>query len=198
MRLSGGVVPTHRDGTAMNGARKFRGRQAAAVLLGVQLVLVLSIAAKYLYERKTRPRVWVRSAQFDPNEPLRGRYLALQLMVDACGLPQDGQAEQWGLQAVRRWNVQLEARDGKLVAVENARPKAASETQEAILFGSQGCDQSRLRDQSEYFIPDTARGPFPLKKGEELWVEVTVPKQGPPRPIQIALSDAGGFRVLKF
>ena len=40
------------------------------MLLVVQLVLVLSIAAKYVYERKVCPRVWVRTAQIDPDLPL--------------------------------------------------------------------------------------------------------------------------------
>ena len=40
--------------------------RAIAVLL-VQAALVLSVAGKYLYERKTSPRVWVRTAQYDPN-----------------------------------------------------------------------------------------------------------------------------------
>ena len=39
------------------------------MLLVVQLVLVLSIAEKYVYERKVCPRVWVRTAQIDPNLP---------------------------------------------------------------------------------------------------------------------------------
>ena len=52
------------------------------ILFFVQLVLVLSVAGKYLYERQTRPRVWTRATQFDPNLPLRGRYLALQLLLD--------------------------------------------------------------------------------------------------------------------
>ena len=56
--------------------------QRAIVLLAVQAALVLSIAGKYLYEREVCPRVWVPAAQYDPNMPLRGRYLALQLAVD--------------------------------------------------------------------------------------------------------------------
>ncbi len=56
-------------------------RSRGVVLLVVQLVLVLSIAGKYVYERKVCPRVWVRTAQFDPDLPFRGRYLALRLAV---------------------------------------------------------------------------------------------------------------------
>jgi hypothetical protein len=63
--------------------------RAALLLLLIQLALVSSIAAKYLYERRTCPRVWSRATQYDPNLPLRERYLALQLLVDACRLPRD-------------------------------------------------------------------------------------------------------------
>jgi hypothetical protein len=35
-----------------------------------------------------------------------------------------------------------------------------------------------------------------LPPGQELWAEVTVPSSGPPRPIQLALSDGKQFHVL--
>lgn len=63
--------------------------RAATFLLLVQLILVSTVAAKYLYERRICPRVWAPSAQYDPNLPLRGRYLSLQVLVDACHLPRD-------------------------------------------------------------------------------------------------------------
>lgn len=46
--------------------------------------------------------------------------------------------------------------------------------------------------------PDRAKGPFPLQKGQVLWVEVTVPPSGPPRPIQLAVSNEAGWQPLKF
>jgi hypothetical protein len=54
-----------------------------------------------------------------------------------------------------------------------------------------------LSESVEYFIADTARSPFPLQPGQELWVEVTVPPMGPPRPIQLATSNNGVFTPLK-
>ena len=45
-------------------------------------------------------------------------------------------------------------------------------------------------------IGDRAKSPFPLKANEELWAEVTVPPSGPPRPIQLAISNAAGFKPL--
>ena len=174
--------------------------QRAIALLVIQAVLVLSIAAKYVYERKTCPRVWVHAAQFDPNQPLRGRYLALQLAVDACALPHDASYRSGAIvgsnppdRGFWRWNVRPVVQDGKLVpllASYNERPEL---TDELTVWGGGPCNRARLTKTVEYFIADTAKTPFPLKKGEELWVEVTVPRMGPPRPIQLALSKDGMF-----
>ena len=49
------------------------------ILAAFQCALVLSISGKLLYDRATCPRVWVKTAPYDPNLPIRGRYLALRL-----------------------------------------------------------------------------------------------------------------------
>jgi hypothetical protein len=166
------------------------------ILFLVQLVLVLSVAGKYLYERQTRPRVWTRATQFDPNLPLRGRYLALQLLLDACSLPQDaGHAIRpySGSHFFWQWNVSLAAENGKLV------PSVSPQGRETLtLFAGKPCDRATLSNQELLFIPDRAHVPLPLQPGQDLWVEVTVPASGPPRPIQIALSSEAGFHPLKF
>jgi len=51
--------------------------KTSVALLLIQLVLVSSIAAKYLYQRSTCPRVWTRTAAYDPQMVMRGRYLSL-------------------------------------------------------------------------------------------------------------------------
>ena len=169
------------------------------MLLVVQLVLVLSIAEKYVYERKACPRVWVRTAQIDPNLPFRGRYLALRLVVDACSLPHDlsstspyfdSAGDSW------RWRVRIEAKDGRLVGVpvgDDIRPELTQEVQQ---WPSRSCDQAALLESADYFIGDRAKSPFPLKANEELWAEVTVPPSGPPRPIQLAISSEAWFKPL--
>ena len=53
-------------------------------LLIIQLFIVSSIAGKYLWQRWRCPRVWTRAAAIDPELPMRGRYLSLQLTVDGC------------------------------------------------------------------------------------------------------------------
>ena len=179
--------------------------QRAVVLLVVQAALVLSIAGKYLYERKTCPRVWVRAAQYDPNAPMRGRYLALQLAVDACGLPRDtahqlggfarpgvpGDATSW------QWRVKPLVQNGKLVVVPASYDETPELTEDVTLIAHRPCDRAALSEAVEYFIADTAKGLPVLKKGEELWVEVTVPPLGPPRPIQLGMSKDGAFAPLK-
>ena len=49
------------------------------ILAAFQCLLALSVSGKLLYDRSTCPRVWVKTAQWDPNLPIRGRYLALRL-----------------------------------------------------------------------------------------------------------------------
>jgi hypothetical protein len=179
--------------------------RAGMLLLVIQLLLVLSVAGKYLYERHTRPRVWARATNYDPNLPIRGRYLALQLLVDSCGLPHDpahlqpGWKDFQGKQSPGRWDwpVEVTARDGKLVATDEEYSRSPSDVAHVNLDADRPCERAPLSPGVEYFIPDTARGPLPLQPGQELWVEVTVPESGPPRPIRLALSDRAGFRVLK-
>ena len=181
-----------------------RGMRAGLILMAVQLVLVLSVAGKYLYERKVCPRIWTRAAQFDPNGPLRGRYLALQLVVDACGLPRDAAHFTKGYRVFSgsmepgywAWDVSLGVKDGRLVAQLEDHARDRENVERVTLREDMPCDRMR-GPNAEYYIPDTAKGPFPLKAGEELWVEVTMPPSGPPRPIQLALSSAAGFRPLK-
>jgi hypothetical protein len=177
--------------------------QRAVVLLAVQAALVLSVAGKYLYERKVCPRIWVKAAQYDPDLALRGRYFSLQLVVDACALPRDQEHHSDSIIGSNppdpgswRWDVNTVVEDGKLVpklASDNERPEL---THELRLWGHRPCDQAQLSENVEYFITDTAKSPFPVEGGAQLWVEVTIPPMGPPRPIQLALSKDGTFTPL--
>jgi hypothetical protein len=172
--------------------------RAGLILLFVQLFLVLSVAGKYLYERHTRPRVWTRATQYDPNLPLRGRYLAMQLLLDACELPRDQghtiSPPYNKRQSFWQWNVSLTAANGKLIPI--LEPSHSDTT--LTLLPGKPCDRATLSSEEMLFIPDRADLPLPLKPGQDLWVEVTLPPSGPPRPIQIALSSADGFHPLSF
>ena len=174
-------------------------RNRALALIAIQCLLVSSIAAKCLCERATCPRVWVRTVQYDPNLPMRGRYLALSPEVDVCGMtPEDrvgAAAERHGASTYR---ILLVARDGKLVAVDARDRLPRGDYPEALVSNRNACERAPVLSPIDYFIPENARSPFPLKPGQELWVEVTVPPTGPPRAIQLALSDSGKWQPLKF
>ena len=97
-------------------------RMKGVAVMVAQLVLVMSIGVKYAWERHTCPRVWTRATQVDPADPIRGRYLALQLHASACGLAAGQAEEDYGFNGdggserfpVRKWTVVPAARGGKL------------------------------------------------------------------------------------
>jgi hypothetical protein len=174
-------------------------RTRAIVLLVIQCLLVSSIAGKYLYERNTRPRVWTRAQPYDPNLPMRGRYLSLALLVDTCSLPRGeghGQNPGGGSPGWWQWRVRTVAKDGKLVVVDAEDALPRSDTQSMWVSAEKPCDSTPLSSPAMFFISDTAKSPLPLAIGKTLWVEVTVPPEGPPRPLQLAISGEGTWEPL--
>lgn len=54
--------------------------RAKGLLLGaLHVILVLSLGAKLLIDRHRYPRVWAETIPYDPDSPIRGRYLAARL-----------------------------------------------------------------------------------------------------------------------
>jgi hypothetical protein len=184
---------------------------ASLALLIVQLALVSTIAAKYLYQRWTCPRVWTRAAAVDPQLPMRGRYLALELTVDGCqstlpsakdaNFPRDlNGAVTPGPYVLRPnavdFHANLKVVNNTLVAVRIEGQEDSNAGEEVVGTASSPCNQMQLASSTDFFISDTAQSPLPLKPGQELWIEVTVPPKGPPRPIQLALKDNGTWKPL--
>jgi hypothetical protein len=188
--------------------------KTSIVLLVIQLALVSSIAAKYLYQRSTCPHVWTRAAAYDPEMVMRGRYLSLRLTVDGCQstLPSalhaifprniDGTTRPNGFSVKSEFPVpfraNLKVENNKLEAI---RIPEADITSTGVMVeampGSQ-CDALRLQQPVDFFIAEHATSPLPVKPGQELWIEVTIPPQGPPRPIQLALKQDGAWKPLAF
>src|SRR6185437_15926048 len=177
-------------------------RRGGLIVLAIQLALVLSVGAKYAWERHHCPMVWTRSQQWDPEQPLRGRYLALTLHANACGLPGGGRAYDFRRSGrlpqqaeMKIWRVVPAVNDGVLTArvVDETKP-GPTETLE--LDHDLPCEYARFSETSDFFIPEHAKSPFPLQKGQELWALVTVPPSGPVRPVKLAVSDSSGFHVL--
>lgn len=165
------------------------------ILCVVHLLMVASLGAKLLYDRSTRPRVWARAAPYDPSLPIRGRYVSLQLEVqarDIAGPAEQNDEDRW---TGRRIPVVLSVENDQLAA---RRDPAMAGTEyawgrDAVTFRPQagGPLIAVLADPVLYFIPEHVPDPSRREPGEELWVEVTLPKKGPPRPIRLGVKKDG-------
>ncbi|MGA3073382.1 MAG: hypothetical protein ABSG56_06795 [Bryobacteraceae bacterium] len=140
---------------------------AVAVL---QCLIVLSVAGKYALDRERLPRVWAKAVPFDPNLFVRGRYVSLRLQVDA-----PANAGQWV--------------SARLSAVES-RLEATSDPAGSVQIVRSGA-QWTLVEPVAFFIPEHVPDPSRRAPGEELWVEVSVPARGSPRPIRLGVKRNG-------
>ena len=157
------------------------------VVAAAQVLLVASVGAKFLIDRASYPRVWVETAPIDPDLPIRGRYVRLGILVDA---ERHGTAEDFG--SPNMFNARLAVRENKLVAIEDREGNH--------FVSSLGCDDQncwRLSEPLAYFIPEHIEDPSRRPADEKLWVEVTVPPKGAPRPIQLGVKKDGTLTPLK-
>jgi hypothetical protein len=164
-------------------------RMRKRLLLGaIQIALVLSLGAKLLYDRMARPRVWVLSEVYDPELPIRGRYLSERLRLPPEGFTytevNQRNSSDWYMN--RQW-AYLEVRNGQLIAKQQG-----SGPGEWIHLhkNNDGTIVALSEEPVLVFISEHAQVPS-LKAGQETWVEVTVPAQGPPRPIRIGIKKDG-------
>ena len=189
--------------------------KTSVALLVIQLALVSSIAAKYLYQRWTLPaRLDARGGLRSRICVMRGRYLSLQLTVDGCQstLPSafdaafprnsDGTTGRPASSSNRsmpvHFRAKLKVEDNKLLAIRIPEADLISKGVNVSARPGASCDALRLEEPVDFYIAEHAADPTPLKPGQELWIEVTVPPQGPPRPIQLALKQNGAWRPLAF
>jgi hypothetical protein len=156
------------------------------VVAAVQVLLLGSVGLKFLYDRANYPRVWVETAPYDPDLPIRGRYVRIAVLVDAkrsdSSAPPVGPATFLG---------RLELRDGRLVAVED------DDSQHWV--SSRRCGEAQcwqLTEPLAYFIPEHVPDPSIRPAGETLWVEVTMPPRGAPRPIRLGVRKDGALTPL--
>jgi hypothetical protein len=143
-------------------------RGAAVAVL--QCLVVLSVAGKYALDRERLPRVWAMAAPVDPSLPVRGRYVSLRLQVEA-----PPGAGQWT-------SARLSAVDGRLVATPDPTGTVR------IMSGR---TQWTIAEPVAFFIPEHVPDPSRRAPGEELWVEVSVPAKGSPRPIRLGVKKNG-------
>jgi hypothetical protein len=170
--------------------------QMKGLLLGaLHLAIVLSLGGKLLYDRATRPRVWVLAQTYDPDLPIRGRYLSERLSMPMSGfdfvLQDKNSYSEWYLN--RHW-AYYEVQSGKLVANSKGSGSAGWV---AVQRRTDGSLFALTEEPVLLFVPDNADLSV-IKPRSEIWVEVTVPRQGPPRPIRIAIKNESGFIPLDF
>jgi hypothetical protein len=147
------------------------------IVAAIHLALVGSLGAKLLIDRATRPRVWARTMPVDPDHPLRGRYVLMRVEAEPIGFGK-GQSNE---------EVTLFARGNSL----GLQPTPDDTGLTAHLTSRDGREVAVLDQPLAYFIPEQVPDPSQRPPGEELWVEVTLPKQGGPRPIRLAVKKDG-------
>jgi hypothetical protein len=165
------------------------------LLAALQLLIVLSLGAKLLYDRATRPRVWAQADNFDPDLPMRGRYLALRPRVIPEGFSykppsQPNVGDWWSNQY---WGY-LSVRNHQLVASTEG---SGSGMWIHVQKNPSGELTALAGEPVLVFIPETFQMPT-THPGDQLWVELTLPAKGPPRPIRLAIKNASGFTPLHF
>ena len=163
----------------------------------LHVALVASLGAKFTWDRATYPRVWARTAPVDPNLPIRGRYVQMRIeAVIGEGLVLPSPPAVTSRPGGGTWTppppstaVVLTVRGEELVAL----PGSAADMLglRAHLFERDGRRVAQLDESLAFFIPEHVADQSRRGPGEELWVEVTIPKAGAPRPIRLGVKKDG-------
>jgi hypothetical protein len=157
------------------------------VVLAIHLCLVATLGAKLLYDRATLPRLWVSAVPYDPDLPVRGRYVSLQLIVEPRGIDESKKGSDQTSHPVS-----LHVENGRLLAVAvKSIPRNPSDL--SVRYAKIGHEKvAVLNEPVAFYIPEHIPDPSRRNQGEQLWVEATVPTKGIPRPIRLGVSKDGG------
>lgn len=163
------------------------------LLAATQVALIAAVGGKLLYDRATLPRAWVEAAGVDPDLPIRGRYVALGLLFPAAsGAPAGTDDYACG---------RIELRNGQPVAVferDAAVPMQRAGVRPVCFTDRAGAEGAQwlLADPVAFFLPEHAPDPTRDVRPGELWVEVTLPPHGAPRPIRLGLKRDGAIHPI--
>jgi hypothetical protein len=162
------------------------------LIAAIQVALVGLLGARLHYDRATRPRVWALTAPVDPDLPIRGRYVQLRLVVEPLGITAPGPDSDAPLA------VGLHATGDRLVAEARAGQTYDPGDLHVIFVERGGRTLAVLDRPLAFFIPEHVTDPSIRPENEELWVEVTLPGKGPPRPIRLGVRrDSGPIEPLE-
>ena len=162
-------------------------RQAGIALAVAHVALVGSLGLKLLVDRARFPRGWARTLPYDPSTPFRGRYVRLALDIPL------GQKVARGDDGYTLHGVRLKAVDGRIEgAIDETviRPRVTLQEENGVVSG-------RLTDGVAFFIPEHVPDPSRRANDEQLWVEVTLPPGGQPRPIRLGVMKDGRLTPLE-
>ena len=161
------------------------------LLAGVQAALLLSTGLVFWFDRQTSPRAWVPTAPVDPNLPIRGRYITLKMVMPFT--PTSKEVSTSDLVGTFQ-PVKIRAEADRLTAIQMVGAKANNERGEIQL--SEGALVVIPSPELAFFIPPDVKDPSIRPDGSTLWVEVTLPGLGAPRPIQLGLERDGQIEPL--
>jgi len=156
-----------------------------AVIAVAQVALIASVAGKLLYDRQTLPRAWVQTAGVDPELPIRGRYVALNLLFEVA--PESETIPPDETLASGR----LLVRADRAQVVLHRAPSAAPQKR-TLQFSRRDTPEGprwMLTEPVAYFLSEDAPDPTRDVAPGGLWMEVTVPPRSAPRPIRLRASS---------
>jgi hypothetical protein len=157
--------------------------QKGLLLAVIQVALVSSLGAKLLWDRETSPRGWAGTRGYDPNLPIRGRYINISLLVKADTVfpPSEGSVP---FAASGAENVDLAVENGRIVAIRASRYTglrvSGPQLRDGEIFAT-------LSPPVVYFLPEHAADPLRNSPAGTVFLEVTIPPRGPPRPIRFGV-----------
>jgi hypothetical protein len=167
------------------------------LLAALQVAIVASLAAKLTWDRHRLPRAWAPANGYDPGLPIRGRYVALRLEVLCDDVPESPEPPPRNRQWANPFGLSLRGN----LRVENGRlvSDCSSSTEGVALFRTRQGQAltTGLLEPVLFFLPEHATDPWEMARGGELWAEVTVPTNAPPRPIRLAIKRGNSFTPLE-
>lgn len=155
-------------------------RPAGLLLAVLQGGLLLAVASLFQIENATKPRGWARTVPVDPNLPIRGRYVSFFLQMPTEGLSS----------ASSFASVVLRVRHGRVVA--GPASQGSGNPRNASLQRGIGGPIAQLGEPLAFFLPEHSADPSQRPAGETLWAEVTLPRDGPPRPLRLGVERQPG------
>ena len=169
------------------------------LLAAIQVAIVGSLWAKLQWDRARLPRAWVPTRRYDPNLPIRGRYLSLQLLARTDStLPPPGPRPSVNSPIPLSCDAfgKLYTKDGQLWAKLDTSHFPGTGSPYNFCTTPRG-DELQLSTPVLFFLPEHATDPSTLGRDYQVWAEVTVPNNGPPRPIRLAIKHGDTFTPLE-